>query len=240
VRQVPMMNKTELEKDAKRLRRLVYDKRREFWPDRDPHPFEMVDPILAARALGLSVELHERFSLTISGRTYEAAGALDRESKSVVVATRFGEGTTRFTLAHELGHWLRHRDQVHFRDVQPIGGLERRVSDPREREADHFAALYLLPAHFVQKLFREFFQTGDKPFVFNEMTIDLLGREDREELLYPEEGSRIRERALASAQSLTAVISICPFMQCWGFRLRPWLSGWKNSKWSDPGPKSGL
>jgi hypothetical protein len=194
------VDKAELERDAKRVRRLVYDRRGEFWPDREPHPFELVQPDIAAQALGFTVEAHEQFSVIIGARTYEAAGALDRESKSVVVATRFGEQVTRFTLAHELGHIVRHRDQVHFRDIHPIAGLERRVTEPKEREADHFAALYLLPPHFVGRLFAEFFLTGGKPFVFNEVTVDLLGRDDRDELLYPEKGSRIRERALASAR----------------------------------------
>lgn len=49
----------------------------------------------------------------------------------------------RFTIAHEIGHYLLHRDHAPFED----GLLFRNDSrDAREREANQFAALVLMPA----------------------------------------------------------------------------------------------
>jgi hypothetical protein len=193
------MNKPEIEKDAKRLRREIFRSRHEIWPDREPHPFEMVDPEVAAHVLGLAFHSAPDLSFTVPGRKYETAGILDRQKKSIAVATRFGLDVARFTAAHEIGHWLRHPNDLHFRDA-PIKGLEREVQDPKEREADHFAALFLMPPHFVRKIFGLMFLT-DKPFVFDERTINLLGRAyDTEALLYPERDSMLRERALTSTK----------------------------------------
>lgn len=195
------MDTAAIEREAKRLRRTVYDRRREFWPNGDPHPFEMLDPQIAAAALGLIYETPPDLKLLLIGRQFEAAGALDREGRILAVATRFGDEVARFTGSHELGHYVLHGYRSHFRDA-PIKGLERVVKDPMEREADHFAAMFLMPAHFVRKIFHLMFQTSDAtPFHFNEATIAALGRTgDQATLLYPDSDSLVRERALASTR----------------------------------------
>jgi hypothetical protein len=193
------MDKLGIEEQAVRLRREIYKRRHEFWPDREPHPFEMVDPEKAAAVLDLTFESQPDLTFYLLDRKFEAAGALDREGRRIAVATRFGLDVARFTASHEIGHWLLHKDQQNFRDA-PIKGLERNIRDPQEREADRFAAFFLMPAHFVRKIFRLMF-LSEKPFVFNEQTINLLGRaNDLSALLYPQKDSLIRERALASAK----------------------------------------
>jgi hypothetical protein len=92
-----------------------------------------------------------------------------------------------------------HHVSLH-RDI-PIRGLEREVRDPIEREADHFAACFLMPAKLLKKVFAEMFLVRDRPLAFDEKTIFHLGANDYESLLYPEADSYDREVALASARS---------------------------------------
>ena len=61
----------------------------------------------------------------------------------------------RFTIGHELGHWVMHqRDQVplfcrHGAVDEPAAG-ERPPLDPIEEEANHFAASLLMPAELIR------------------------------------------------------------------------------------------
>jgi hypothetical protein len=169
-------------------------------PDRELiHPFEMLDPEVAACVLGVKLEYVSDLSFGLNNRKYETAGILDRNGKRILIATRFGPEVARFTAAHELGHWLLHPGEVLHRDM-PIKGLEREARDSREREADRFAASFLVPEHFISKVFKLRFLSPD-PFVFDHNTAYQLRPYDVPSLLYPESGSLVRERVLSSAKS---------------------------------------
>lgn len=64
----------------------------------------------------------------------------------ITVDDRFGEKRARFSLAHEIGHWCRHRGQVLFCDKKNIGATKSTGSH-KEREADCFAAELLMPRY---------------------------------------------------------------------------------------------
>jgi len=57
----------------------------------------------------------------------------------------------RFTIAHEVGHWELHRDEIEdvtvtrTADYEPAGARERSPEQVREREANRFAAELLMP-----------------------------------------------------------------------------------------------
>lgn len=98
-------------------------------------------------ALGLRIKrlpLNERIS-----------GFLRQEGASWVVGVNslHHPNRQRFTIAHEIGHYLLHRDHAPFED----GLLFRNdTRDAREREANQFAALVLMPeAEFRAALSRE-------------------------------------------------------------------------------------
>lgn len=66
----------------------------------------------------------------------------------VLITTRRGIGVQRYTAAHEIGHWYLHRDQLAsepaadgVKEIYGGGG----ASTPREREAQLFAAHFLMP-----------------------------------------------------------------------------------------------
>lgn len=109
-----------------------------------------VEAIIAGR--GLSV-------VTVS-EAVPLSGALYREQREIVLNV-LGRPRTRqrFTLAHELGHWeLRHspagdaiQDTIGFDG--PFGDDERsQPKDPREVEANAFAAELLMPSAWIRRL----------------------------------------------------------------------------------------
>ncbi len=195
------MNDQQIEEEARRLQLEIYKRRGSLWPGREAHPLEMVDPAVAAMVLGVKFEQVPSLSFTVvPGEKRVTAGILDRPGKEILVATEFGHEVARFTGGHEIGHWMLHPSKVvHHRD-RPIKGVQLGPLDRIEREADRFAAAFLVPEKFFRRVFKAAFQT-DKPFVFDDKAAFFLSPDDTEAVLYPEKGSRARELALAKARS---------------------------------------
>lgn len=101
-----------------------------------------VDVLRAAAALGVRVQFEPM--------TDEMSGYLERRDGQWVIGVNAHHSGVRqrFTIAHELGHFVLHRkEQQEFRDViftrRTIG------RDNMEREADAFAAQLLMPEESV-------------------------------------------------------------------------------------------
>lgn len=81
-------------------------------------------------------------------------GALDRRSKTIFLSESHAYEQKTFALAHELGHFRLH-DDVNT-DVFTRRGIDtllaRSTTNPREYEADLFAASLLMPAKLVRSL----------------------------------------------------------------------------------------
>src|ERR1700683_3832334 len=98
-----------------------------------------------ARAVGLDV----RYS---PGRP-DVSGALIRNGKSAVIAVNSAqhENRQRFTIAHEIGHFLLHKGtNLHFDEdfsVKFRDALSSKAEDDLEIEANQFAASLLMPGH---------------------------------------------------------------------------------------------
>lgn len=80
-------------------------------------------------------------------------GFLDIAEKSIWVNAEDAPTRRNFTIAHEFGHWLLHKDEIEqdpssykvlFR--QPLGG----VKDYRETEANSFAGNLLVPTKMLK------------------------------------------------------------------------------------------
>ncbi len=59
----------------------------------------------------------------------------------------------RFTIAHEIGHLVLHDDELHVDDPLPVGYRNRKSAmavDPKEIEANQFAAELLMPEHLLR------------------------------------------------------------------------------------------
>lgn len=81
-------------------------------------------------------------------------GALDRRAKTVFLSEAHAYERKTFALAHELGHFKLH-DEVRT-DVFTRRGIDtlltRNTTDPREYEADLFAASLLMPEMLLRSL----------------------------------------------------------------------------------------
>ena len=190
----------QIELNARTLHREILAQGKELLGN-TPSFFKVIEPETAAWYLGLQYE--EVPSLGRFGQgsdRFEVAGVLDPANKAILVSTHFDFEVRRFTAAHELGHWRLHDDMaVQHRD-RPIKGVGQR-SGPladAEREADFFAACFLMPGRLVEKVFTQMFGCSIQQFPFNDQTAWLLSPNDPDSILRPEPGSRNRALALAS------------------------------------------
>jgi Zn-dependent peptidase ImmA (M78 family) len=111
-----------------------------------------VDPLKIARALGLHVITDDLGP--------EVSGLLIRRDRQVLVAVERSDPPNRrnFTVAHEIGHYvLGHQFQsgahVHVDKGNYISHRGPRSStgvDPKEVEANQFAAALLMPSRYVR------------------------------------------------------------------------------------------
>lgn len=71
--------------------------------------------------------------------------AADRSAWGIMYAKGTSEPRRRFTIAHELGHWLMHRKQIgkEFRSTE--AAVQGRSKLEIEREANQFASMVLMP-----------------------------------------------------------------------------------------------
>ncbi|WP_341917949.1 ImmA/IrrE family metallo-endopeptidase [Hydrocarboniphaga effusa] len=142
------------------IEKITRDLHKQLWAERKVNdPFAILDPELAAKHLGYSFALVENLTpVTIGKATFETAGELDRNSRSIEISRRLKNEAKRFTGAHEIGHILLHKQVFMHRD-RPIN-ISRLASpsyDKTEREADIFAAFFLMPRKLLIKEFCERF-----------------------------------------------------------------------------------
>ena len=101
-----------------------------------------------AATLGLNIQ-EGRFE---SPYDRDIQGYLDWAKKTIVLNADDGYTRKRFTIAHELGHVMLHQKEL---EANPDLGIMYRQAlgmsdpDPKEREANHFAACLLMPASMV-------------------------------------------------------------------------------------------
>jgi Zn-dependent peptidase ImmA (M78 family) len=99
----------------------------------------------------------------------DVSGALFREQNMILIGVNSSHSRyrKRFTVAHELGHLILHDDIVrldhHYLAVtqkprlKPVARrsqLSSEARDPREIEANRFAAALLMPAEFLERSLR--------------------------------------------------------------------------------------
>lgn len=84
----------------------------------------------------------------------DISGYIDFEKKLIIVNKYHSPSRQRFTIAHELGHWILHQKEL--QQDRDIVILYRKSiegeTDPLEQEANCFAANLLVPVPFLNKL----------------------------------------------------------------------------------------
>ncbi|MFC5344867.1 ImmA/IrrE family metallo-endopeptidase [Brevundimonas staleyi] len=101
-----------------------------------------------ARAFGISVKA-STLPAGISGEIRPSGGAFE-----IKVNRHDSRGRQRFTVAHELAHFLLHRDQIGS-GVSDDALYRSSLSDAREAEANRLAADILMPRESVRAAFAE-------------------------------------------------------------------------------------
>jgi Zn-dependent peptidase ImmA (M78 family) len=102
-----------------------------------------------AKAVGLDV----RYAPT----TDDVSGALIRNGKSAVIAVNSAqhENRQRFTIAHEIGHFILHkRTARHFDEdfrIDYRNSVSSEATERSEIEANGFAAALLMPENFLRR-----------------------------------------------------------------------------------------
>ena len=85
----------------------------------------------------------------------ELSGMVQRSDEGIVIGVNsmHASNRRRFTIAHEIGHLLLHKNEdLHIDERFPIGfrnEASSRASDPAEIEANQFAAELLMPSHLL-------------------------------------------------------------------------------------------
>lgn len=129
----------------------------------------LLDPSILAEMLGLTYEVMPQIRLEdkVGGGT--VVGLLDVGRRSILVSEERGLEVARYTGAHELGHWLYHQNKVkrHWeREFDPD------TKDPQEREADQFAARFLMPRNLLIRRLAENF--GQPPIQLDDRWLYFL------------------------------------------------------------------
>ena len=110
-----------------------------------------IDVLGMAHALGIRVEMHAPLNADISGRITLASPA--PPAYCIEVNGGHSERRRRFTLAHEIAHFLLHRDMIGA-GIQDDAHYHSRFNNEIEAEANRLAAWIIMPPELVRKINR--------------------------------------------------------------------------------------
>lgn len=107
-----------------------------------------IDVYEIAKNEGLEIEVKD-----FGDKFNNISGYIKLEIRTIFVNSRDPENRRKFTIAHELGHWILHRDKLKSEPEKyavlyriPLG---RPQDDPVEQEANYFAANLLVPEEML-------------------------------------------------------------------------------------------
>lgn len=162
--QVRPLTKRQIEGESVRL----LSEYRDTLGDKVKSPIPVEDIVTSHLAMDLEfADLHAAFEIPMQGDEPRILGALSVALEVVLIDHRLDPSEHpwrveqfRFTVAHEVGHWILHRDQACARqdeasptDVSPGSrGVFRPVLKKglSESQADQFAACLLMPRDYVE------------------------------------------------------------------------------------------
>ena len=161
-----------IERVARQLQNVLWSYRDHIWDETPDNQLAVLKPeIVIEKLLGYKFGYSILGQHTFDGGVSEIAGQIDKGQKTILVSTRFQAEIQNFTAAHELGHALFHKGMVLHRDI-PLDGSSY-SQDVRERQANKFAAFFLMPEKQVKNVFQDLFLT--ERFTINQDTAFQLG-----------------------------------------------------------------
>jgi len=109
-----------------------------------------VDVAGIAEALGLNLWESDDLPLHISGKLFKDPENGGTEGFSIIVRASDPYVRRRFTAAHEIAHFVLHRNRIGD-SISDDEWYRSGLSSPEEIEANRFAARILMPTHLVKK-----------------------------------------------------------------------------------------
>jgi len=110
-----------------------------------------VDLLGMAGSLGLTVDMDARLSADVSGQIIRAGTG--SAGYHIDVNKAHSPNRKRFTLAHEIAHYLLHRDLIGD-GIEDDALYRSRLGGAVEVEANKLAAQMLMPAQLVRNVYR--------------------------------------------------------------------------------------
>ena len=181
------MDKILIERKARELQQEILNSWELLCPNFNGDLLTLLKPCNLAQVLGVDfLEVRDLSDQVFSfrGRKFKVAGLIDRQRNLIAVATDFPQNVLCFTAFHEFGHWVLHPGEVMHRDM-PLDGAPNSCKPLMEREADYFAAVFLMPRKSVQKQFKDRF--GKEQLVLNNTNAFHVCPERSHELLAADE-----------------------------------------------------
>lgn len=194
-----------IEMAARQLAHSIYKARHSLFPEGIPDdPVELLDPKVAFHLLGYKFEELDSMGEIESG--IDVAGIIDQDNKLVSISKRFSPIIRNFTAAHEIGHVLMHKQSGLHRD-RPIDSGAGVKRDEIERQADYFAACFLMPKKLLEE---RFFQRFANVLDSRESLAFLFNRNDNPKVEKQLSTKRGFARAFAGISSINghAVMSL--------------------------------
>ena len=125
-----------------------------------------VQIVSIAESMGLSV-----YSTTFSRP--DISGMIKPKEKEIYVCKSDGKQRRRFSIAHELGHYVLHYESGEFGDKEKEKHISFRDNvssqafDKKEIEANFFAASLLMPELEVRRLYEHAYTLEEMAYYFN-------------------------------------------------------------------------
>jgi hypothetical protein len=116
---------------------------------RSPPPIDLVG---LARELGIRVRYEDLGS--DAGKIARIEGD-DGPRYEITINSQDGEARQRFTLAHEIAHYVKHRHLLDRGAVSDNALYRSHLPEPIEWEANRYAAQLLMPLSAMQQAWRE-------------------------------------------------------------------------------------
>ncbi|WP_163054989.1 ImmA/IrrE family metallo-endopeptidase [Acidithiobacillus ferrooxidans] len=100
------------------------------------------------------------------------SGAIGKDDRGyfIIVNGNHPKVRQRFTLAHEIAHYVLHRDQIGKDGIKDTWMYRSKISDPDERAANKLAAEILMPADLLGRA------AVDNGLQLNERNLDALAQ----------------------------------------------------------------
>ncbi|GHB53898.1 cyclodeaminase/cyclohydrolase family protein [Mongoliitalea lutea] len=197
---------SDIETLARRIQNALWTYQDLIWPTGSPiNLLGILKPEKVIQLLKFA--FHKVDTLGVNESNEEIAGIINNQDFTIHISLMYAPEVVNFTTAHELGHALLH-DQIELHRDIPLDGSE--IAKNRsivERQADKFAAYFLMPSKTVKQLFQEFFQT--EQFQINENTSRMLANCSPAEL----------RKTIRDQRDLSRLIAKCEF-----YNIRPFRS----------------